>query len=158
MSDIEEIQDYPEDYDYKEEETEFVMGGQMWDQVRVGNVDLDLELVAQGDQPITDPEDRFKLSVKEFATELIRRSSTITRELREKNIENYNFTENDLMTLYNWAKIDFIVLKNPMYYVLGFIQYKTGSKPIDKAWFGDQAIQRVFVWMYSRYWNNVLKN
>lgn len=150
--------DYPEDYDYYDPE-DYVMGGQMWEQTNFQNVDLDLELTARSGETITDPEDRFKVDMRQFMDGLFNDSNTIRAQFREKGISfegHYFPTENDKSILVqSLKKVSFLRLKNPLLYVLGYIQAKQ-EKPLSELWFRGEKVSPVNIYMYARYWRSIL--
>jgi len=160
MSD-QEYDDYPSDYEFKEDQQDFVLGGQMYEAASFRDTDLDLELVAREGELIRDPEDRFKIDVKMFANEIITRGTTIRSDWRKEGRsgsyieQQFILTEDDLGTLiHGFKRVDFLGLKNPLLYVLGYMQSKQ-TTPINNEWLRTEVLP-VHVYLYARYWKKIL--
>jgi hypothetical protein len=151
--------DYPEDYEFKEEDT-FVIGGQMWEQANFQNVELDLELTTRAGEMITDPTDRFKVEVRQIINDMVDISEQMRQSLREvgQDVSKHYFpTEDDKgLIIQSMRKVGFLALKNPRLYVLGYIQARQGTEPLSELWFADEPIDRVNLFMYARYWLSIL--
>lgn len=152
--------DYADEEDYEYYETpDQVMGGQMWEQMFFQNLDTDLDLSVNPGETITDPEDRFKVDMRQYMNNLFDDSNKIRVEFREQNISldgHYFPTDEDKVVLVqSLKKISFLKFKNPLLYVLGYIQAKQ-DKPLSKLWFQEENISPINIYMYARYWRFIL--
>jgi len=153
--------DYPEEEEQQQEQ-EYVLGGQMWEQVEFRNVELDLDITTSASgEMIPNPENRFKVNMKEAMDRIIGLEQAMQSYFRQNRLSlegHYFLTDDDRAILVqSMKKIKLIGFKNPWLYVFGYMQARQ-EKPLLKQWFAyaNEEINPVNVFMYSRYWRKIL--